>query len=249
VLKKVLAGIATVTVLAVGGVAVAGAVSAPKSHAAHQRGGAGNLTALAMQTAAKTIGIDVKTLRAGVRSGHTIAEVAQQHHVAPSTVVNAIVARLNSLVDAAVKSGKLSASRATKVKQRIPALADHLVNRTTSVMRGLKRGAKQRTHNTKVLDAAAAAIGISPSALRNAMHSGESIAAIARAHGVDPAKVANAMAAVAMRNFDATAASGEKFDHHYGALIPKIMQRVVNGQSGPAAHEGVKAKAHAAAAA
>ena len=50
--KKVLAAIATVTVLALGGIAVAGAVSAPsKTHTAHPRGGAGNLVALAVQTA------------------------------------------------------------------------------------------------------------------------------------------------------------------------------------------------------
>jgi hypothetical protein len=248
VLKKVLAGVTVAAVLAFGGVAIAGAVSPTKSTTtttpAH---GAGNLVALAMKTAATTIGVDVKTLRADLKSGHTIAAIATQHHVAPSAVVSAIVHNLDAAIDAAAKSGKLSSAKAAKAKARVPALADRVVNHTASVLRGLRTAPKQGYRNDKVLQAAASSIGISYTTLRKAMHSGETIAAIARAHGVAAAKVANAMAAVAQRNF-AAAAKAHKVDPRYGKRIPKRMTARVNGTTRPKpAHRGVKAKARAAA--
>jgi hypothetical protein len=247
VLKKVLAGVTVATVLAFSGVAIAGAVSSPAKTTTPAHGGAGNLVALAVKTAASTIGVDVKTLRADVKSGHTIAAVATQHHVSPSAVVSAIISKVDAAIDARVKSGKLSSTKAAKAKARVPALADRLVNHTTSALRGLRAGARLGYHGDKVLQAAASAIGISYTALRQAMHSGQSISAIARAHGVSPAKVANAMAAVAQQNF-AAAGRAHKVNGHYAKLIPKIMTNFVDGSRGRAAvHRGVKAKARAAA--
>jgi hypothetical protein len=246
VLRKVLAGVTVATVLAVGGVAVAGAVSTPTKKAP-ARGGAGNLVALAVKAAADTIGIDVKTLRADVKSGHTIAAVATQHHVAPSAVVRAIVSKVDAAIDAAVKSGKLSSKNAAKIKARVPALADRVVNHTTSVRHRARNTHWKRYRGQKVFAAAASAIGISTTALQQALHSGQSFAAIARAHGVNPAKVAKAMAGVAEQNF-AAAAKHRKVNHRYSKLIPKIMTNRVNGvHPSVPARRGVNAKARAAA--
>jgi hypothetical protein len=250
VLKKVLAGVTVAAVLAFGGVAIAGAVSTPNPSTTTTkpaRAGAGNLVANAVKTAAATIGIDVKTLRAGVKSGHTIAAIATQHHVAPSAVISAIVSKVDAAIDTAANSGKLSSAKASKAKARVPALANRIVNHTASVLRGLRSGPKQGYRGDKVLQAAASTIGISYTALRKAMHSGDTIAAIARGHGVAPAKVANAMATVAERNF-AAAAKAHKVDPRYAKRIPKGMMNRVNGTAPrKPAHRGAKAKAHAAA--
>ncbi len=243
-LKKFLAGVAVATVLAVGGIAVAGAVAPAKHTKASQRG-PGNLVALAQQTAAGTIGVDVKTLRAGVKAGHTIAQIATQHHVAPSTVVHAIVGKLDAAIATASKAGRLDTARAAKLKQRVPKLATTLVNHTTNILRGLHTGPKQQFHPTKTLQAAANTIGVSYTVLRKSMRS-QTIAAIARAHGVAPAKVANAMAAVAVRNFDASAKT-RRANPRYRRQIPKMMANLVNGTRRRPAHKGAKAKPHAAA--
>ncbi len=250
-LKKLLAGVAVATVLAVGGVAVAGAVSSPPpTKAGHShRSAAGNLVAVAIKTAASTIGVDVKTLRAGVQSGQTIAQIAQQHHVSPSAVVQAVITKVDAAIDAATKAGTLSSSRAAKARSRVPALADRLVNHTSSVMRRLRKGAHEKYHVDKVLQAAASAIGISYDSLRQAMHAGQTIGEIAKAHGVSEAKVAAAMSAVAESQFGTEAAStrSHKMNLHYRNAIPTIMQRWVNGALGlrHAAHRGVRAKARA----
>jgi hypothetical protein len=59
--------------------------------------------------AAKTIGIDAKDLAAELKSGKTVAQVAQDHNVDPQKVIDA-------LVDAGTK--------------RLQAAAEHFVNNT-----------------------------------------------------------------------------------------------------------------------
>ncbi len=237
-LKKLLAGATAAAVLGVGGVAVAGAVSspsststsstAPKANAHAPKQGAGRLLGLAVKTAADKIGIDTKTLRAGVQSGKTIAQIASAHHVAPAAVVSAIVTKVDTAINAAVKAGKLDASKAAKAKQRVPSMADRLVNHTTSLMPHLRHGPKQKFHSRATLTAAAKAIGISSDTLRTAMRSGQSIASVATAHGVARTKVVAAMVAVADRNFDATAKT-HHVDTSYRKRIPAIIGHIVDG--------------------
>jgi hypothetical protein len=236
VLKKVIAGVATTAVLAVGGVAVAGAVSNPTTKTTtkptttppkHKELRVANaLVGLAMQTAAQTVGVDLKTLRTDVKSGHTIAAVATQHHVAPATVVHAIVTRLDGAIDKAVSSHRASAAQAAKLKQRVPTLANRLVNDTGALAGHGRRGRTQRGHGTATLNAAASAIGINVTTLRQQMHAGQTIAAIARAHGVAPSKVVDAMVAAA--------------DSAYRSRIAKAMENLVNGTT--RAHRGARAK-------
>lgn len=82
-----------------------------------------------VQTSAKAIGITPKDLVAGVKSGKSIAQVAQANGVEPQTVIQALVTAGNARTDAAVKAGKLTAARAAKIKERLPDLADRVVNR------------------------------------------------------------------------------------------------------------------------
>jgi hypothetical protein len=147
-LRTVIATAATAAVLASSGVAIAGATTgsntkaAPDTHAAptapsakpavarkfrvHRRirrllRGAGGVVT-------NTIGIDRKTLREGLRSGKTIAQIATDHNVSPQTVIDALVAAADKKIDAAVQAGKLDPGRATRIEQRLPARITKLVN-------------------------------------------------------------------------------------------------------------------------
>ena len=151
-LRTVIATAATAAVLASSGVAIAGAASSTDSHAApaaqtvaatsgsaattvvaHRvnvrrrlrirallRGAAGVVT--------KAIGIDRKTLRDGLRSGMTVAQIATAHNVTPQAVIDALVAAANKKIDAAVQAGKLPATVATRIEQRLPARIATLVD-------------------------------------------------------------------------------------------------------------------------
>jgi hypothetical protein len=80
-----------------------------------------------LQVAAQAIGLaDVKTLR-GELAGTTLNTVAQNHNVAPSTVSAAILADLNSKLQAAVTAGTIKASQVTTLTQRAQ-------NRVTALM-------------------------------------------------------------------------------------------------------------------
>jgi len=82
-----------------------------------------------VKTSAKTIGVTPRDLVTGLKSGKSIAQIAQAKGVDPQTVITAIVTAGSTKVDAAVTAGKINAARAAKIKQRLPALAAKVVNR------------------------------------------------------------------------------------------------------------------------
>lgn len=79
--------------------------------------------------AAQTIGISPQDLRDGVKSGQSVAEVAQAHGVDPQTVVDAVVKDLDAKLDKAVTDGKITQERADRVSGRLPTRIENLVNR------------------------------------------------------------------------------------------------------------------------
>ena len=67
-------------------------------------------------TAAEVIGIDTADLAQAVRDGKTIADVANENGVAPQTVIDALVAEMNTHIDQAVTDGRITAERAEEMK-------------------------------------------------------------------------------------------------------------------------------------
>ena len=76
----------------------------------------------------KAIGIDRATLRQGLANGQTIAEIATANHVAPQTVIDALIAAAKTKLEAAVTNGKITSARAAKIEGRLPARVTKLVN-------------------------------------------------------------------------------------------------------------------------
>ncbi len=79
---------------------------------------------------ADTIGVEKEDLVTELKAGRSIAEVAADHDVARATVVDAIVAHGNQRVDQAVADGTLTEERAAKIEERIPKLAERIVDHT-----------------------------------------------------------------------------------------------------------------------
>lgn len=78
--------------------------------------------------AAKAIGIDEAALRDALRSGKTIAQVAQDHAVDPQKVIDAIVADIKTHLDADVAAGRITQDQADKRFADVPAHVADLVN-------------------------------------------------------------------------------------------------------------------------
>ena len=103
----------------------------------------GHLRALArgaVKVAADTIHVDQKALVSELRSGKSIADVANEHQVAPQAVIDAIVDAGKTRIATAVSNGKLTQDQAAKLTQRLPGLADKLVNRKPGVRPGGDQG-------------------------------------------------------------------------------------------------------------
>ena len=89
-----------------------------------------------LAVAADAIGVETKALRAAIRGGQSVADVARDHDVDPQAVIDAVVAAASTKIDAAVDAGKIDADRAEAIKER---LADRITKRVNATPR--ERGA------------------------------------------------------------------------------------------------------------
>jgi transposase-like protein len=227
-MKRILAGLATTGILAVGGIAAAGALgpAAPDGapddaavadgpHVHHPRVLRGALAA-----AADAIGIDTDELVADLRAGASVADVAEEHGVDPDDVVAAIVDATNERLDA-------------WQEEELPGLAEDFVRRAPSEdfdghrRHGLGdaplRGARGLLGDG--LATAADAIGVDVEELRSALREGSTIADVARDHDVDPQAVVDAVVDAAMQRIDAALDDGIDADRAE-TLRERLTERV-----------------------
>jgi uncharacterized protein (DUF433 family) len=135
-LKQLIATVVTAGVVVVGTAGVASAATSPapatqsNTKAHNHRGLRHRALRAGAKVAATTIGIDVKTLVSEVRSGKTVAEVAQSHNVDPQKVIDAVVTAGNTKIDQLVANGKLTAERAATIKSKLSVRVTKLVNET-----------------------------------------------------------------------------------------------------------------------
>jgi urease alpha subunit len=77
---------------------------------------------------AKAIGVTTKALVTELRTGKSVAEVATEHGVSVTTVVNALVSAADARVDQAVAKHTLTLAQAAAIKAKLPALATKAVD-------------------------------------------------------------------------------------------------------------------------
>lgn len=81
-----------------------------------------------VDTAVEILGIDAETLRDELRSGSSLAEIAEANGVDPQTLIDALVAEAEAMLDQAVADGRIDADRAeerrTDLDERITALVN-----------------------------------------------------------------------------------------------------------------------------
>jgi polyhydroxyalkanoate synthesis regulator phasin len=82
-----------------------------------------------LEISAETIGIEIDELRAALRAGQSIAEVAEANGVAPDAVVAALVEAGNAALDEAVANGRIDEERAAELRENLPEHAQIFVDR------------------------------------------------------------------------------------------------------------------------
>jgi hypothetical protein len=123
--------------LAVGGTAYAGTPSPTRATATHVgarearqwlRAHRKGLRAEGLAISATTIGITPQALRADLKSGKSIADVAAADGSSASAVESALTAAADAAVSQAEQAGTLTAAQAAKVEARLPTRIDKLVD-------------------------------------------------------------------------------------------------------------------------
>lgn len=78
---------------------------------------------------ARVLNMAPRDLLAELRSGKSIAQVAEAKGVPVQTVIDDLVAKVNERVDKALGAGKLTQEQAAKIKEQAPARIAKLVDR------------------------------------------------------------------------------------------------------------------------
>jgi hypothetical protein len=78
---------------------------------------------------ASTIGVTPQTLVAELKTGKSIAQVATEHHVDPSTVVTALSVAADAKVAQAVAQHELTRAQADRIDAILPARITRIVDR------------------------------------------------------------------------------------------------------------------------
>ena len=143
-MKKFLAGLSAVAVLAAGGVAMVSLTSdtanaqeyttitenpatreVQRQGRPSHRGRRGH----ALSTAADTIGISVKDLVSGLKGGLSIADVAEANGSSGQAVIDAMVTNASKRIDAAVANGNLTVDEgAERLDQATSKITDRVNN-------------------------------------------------------------------------------------------------------------------------
>ena len=198
-MKKLIAVITTVGLLTVVGASAAGAATTPGSRPGTESTRVGQRRTLArhavrtaIAAAAGAIGISPADLVKDIRSGKTVAEVAQANNVQPQAVVDAVVKTIGTKIDDAVTNGKLREPVATRIKAHLSDRATKFVNDTRHPGQGKAAKGRHPVARTAIVTSAGA-IGISPADLLTELRSGKTVGAVAQANNVEPKAVIDAI--------------------------------------------------------
>ena len=169
-----------------------------------------------LAAAAQYLQLDRIALSKDLRSGQTLAQIANARGKSVSGLEAALVAAVKVKLDAAVSTGRLSAAREQRVLARVQGMVGRLVN--------AKLAARPQA-KARLLGAAAAYIGIKPKALRTELK-GKSLAQVATAHGRTAAGLKAALLAPFKTRLDKAVAAGRVSSADAQARLGRISARL-----------------------
>ena len=171
-----------------------------------------------VSAAAEALGMSAGDLRAALRDGKTIADVAEEKGVDVQTVIDAMVADATERID----------ERAAEAKEDLPERIADVVNGEVPDHPGGPGGGIRAG-----FDAAAEALGVSADDLRSELRDGKTIADVAEEKGVDVQTVIDAMVNEATSRIDQRVADGDLDADRAAELkqdLPERITDLVNGE-------------------
>ncbi len=170
--------------------AAAGATPAASAPAAGQDKGArgwrgAGVASLLIKATADVTGMQPSDVLAELRTGKSLAQIAQEKGKTAAEVTSAARTALQQRLDAAVKSGRLTQARADALLQRFDQDAPPVVADTTLGARlgGRAAGRARLLGRAALVQATATVTGLTPEQVRQELRAGKSLAQIAQDKG------------------------------------------------------------------
>jgi uncharacterized protein YidB (DUF937 family) len=174
---------------------------------------------LKLEAAAEAIGISVDDLKAALKEGKTLAQVAEANGVDRQTLIDALVAAGNEQLD------ELRAS----LPERMAELVDRTLPEPGEGPGGHGRGGPGRFDD----GVAAQVLGLTTDELREQLKDGKTLAEVATAQGVERQTLVDALVASATERLAQAVTDGtitqERADE-MTARLPEMIDKVVDGQ-------------------
>ena len=156
-----------------------------------------------LPAAAAYLGVTPAALRADLRSGKSLAQIATAKGKSVDGLKAALIAAIKTRVDAAKASGKLNAARADRLLQRAPQLVERLVNAKPRA-----RALRAKAARGGLLKAAATYLGVTNAQLVTDLDAGKSLAQVATAKNKSVDGLKQALLAALKQKVDAAVAAG-----------------------------------------
>jgi len=179
-----------------------------------------------LPAAAAYLGVTPVALRAELRSGKSLAQVATAKGKSVDGLESALLSALRSKVQAAKAAGKLDAARADRLLQRAPQLVERLVNATPRA-----RAPRAKIARGGLLKVAATYLGVTNAQLVTELRAGKSLAQVATAKSKSVDGLEQALLAALKQKVDAAVAAGRLPAARAQRLLeraPAHIERLVN---------------------
>jgi len=130
---------------------------------------------------AKILGVDVATFKSDLKAGQSIADIAQSKGIQESALITSLESKQKANLDAAVQSGKLTATKETTLITRfanhVKQMVEHKGMPTNRGGRGMKM--HQQGARNQLIKESASILNISQATVVSDLRSGKSLAQIA----------------------------------------------------------------------
>ncbi|RME42759.1 MAG: hypothetical protein D6796_13960 [Caldilineae bacterium] len=181
-----------------------------------------------LQELADVLGMPVADLRAALREGRTIEEIAAEQGMTMADLADALYNRAAERIEAAVAEGRLSRTRADRMLEALKTRHDACVNegdcrppRPPRPPRRPRLKAKVRAMGRIVADT----LGMSGRELLDALRAGQTLEEIAAQQGVTMDAIADALYNAAVEQLDRAVENGRLTPERADRIRPRLEQR------------------------
>jgi hypothetical protein len=196
--RKLVATGAALALVAGGGAAFA--ASGSPAAAKVGRGGV-------VQAVTSYLGLTPQQLRADLRAGQTLAQIAAAQHKTVGGLEQAITSAVKARLDKAVSAGKISSTQRQTLLNRLQSRLDTLVNSPHPLRAAL--GARAHALRARGIVAAVAGyLGVTAQQLKTELMGGKTLAQVATEHGKTVAGLEQAITSAVKARLDRAVAAG-----------------------------------------